>query len=122
MSTILNSHLQDAFNSAPSTLMNAEPDLEQYLELLIGPKDDESAFDSDESRRNAWREHAAELLQMVDPGSRPWAWWQYEATEPVLPRESSVAYLTRCGFLTRAEGECLNSARVQLASLATRNP
>ena len=102
--------------------MNAELDLEQYLELLLGPKDAYSAFGSEESRRDAWRDHAAELLSMVDPGSRPWAWWQYDAAEPMLPRESERAYLARCGFLTEAECERLKRAGIQLASLATRNP
>lgn len=102
--------------------MNAHLNLEQYLELLLGPNDDISSFTSDESRRQAWRDHAAELLPLVDPGSRPWAWWQYDATEPMLPRESALAYLSRCGHLTSAERELLERAGIQLPSLATRNP
>jgi hypothetical protein len=116
------SHSRHAFATAPSATMTAQLDLEQYLELLLGPNDAISAFDSDESRREAWREHAAELLPMVDPGSRPWAWWQYDATEPILPREPALAYLSRCGLLTSAERERLQRAGIQLSSLATRNP
>jgi hypothetical protein len=59
---------------------------------------------------------------MVDPGSRPWAWWQYDAPEPVLPRESEFAYLTRCGQLTEPERITLQYAGVYVASHATRNP
>jgi len=120
MSTFVSSHSRDAF--APAATMNAPLDLKQYLELLIGPKDEASAFDSDESRRDAWRDHAAELLSMVDPGSRPWGWWQYDAIEPMLQRESALAYLTRCGLLTGAERELLERAKLQPQSLATRNP
>jgi len=120
MSTFVSSHSRDAF--APVATMNATLDLEQYLELLLGPKNDISAFGSDESRHDAWREHAAALLTLVDPGSRPWAWWQYDATEPMLPREPEIAYLARCGFLTDTERERLERARLQLPSLATRNP
>jgi hypothetical protein len=85
--------------------------LEQYLELLLGPKGS-SAFRSDSARRNAWRKHRAELLPLVDPGSRPWGWWHYEATEPVLARESEVAYLERCGQLTEPERIRLRCAGV----------
>jgi len=122
MSTFLSSHSRNAFAAAPSGTMNARLDLEQYLELLLGPTDDISAFGSDESRRQAWRDHAEELLPMVDPGSRPWAWWQYDAIEPILPRESALAYLSRCGHITGAERELLERAGIQLPSLATRNP
>ena len=105
MNTFVSSLSPEAFKPAPAAMnsTNATLDLEQYLELLLGPKEDISAFGSDESRRHAWRDHDAELLSMVDPGSRPWAWWQYDAAEPMLPRESDLGYLTRCGFLTDAE-------------------
>ena len=122
MNTFVSRHSRDAFAPAPSATMNAQLDLEQYLELLLGPNDDVSAFDSDESRREAWRHHSAELLPIVDPGSRPWAWWQYDATEPILPREPALAYLSRCGLLTGAERELLERAGIQLPSRATRNP
>ena len=76
---------------------------EQYLELLIGPKGLTSAFDCDESRESGWRSHAAELTAMVAPGSRPWAWWQYDAPTPALPREPDLTYLMRCDLLTERE-------------------
>jgi len=34
-----------------------------------------------------WREHRADVLEdwiASNPGTRPWAWWQYDATEPRL--------------------------------------
>jgi hypothetical protein len=98
------------------------PDLEQYLELLLGPSDGGSAFDGDDSRRLAWRAHSSELMRLVEPGSRPWAWWEYDAPEPVRPRESDAAYLARCGLLTSAERISLAQAAAQPVSQATRNP
>lgn len=95
--------------------------LEQYLELLLGPKG-VSAFDTDFSRRAAWHEHRSELLPMVDPGSRPWAWWQYEAPEPVRPREPELAYLKRCQLLSEPEQLRLQYAGIYAGSHATRNP
>jgi len=95
--------------------------LEQYLELLLGPRGN-SAFDSNAARRSAWHEHRAELLPMVDPGSRPWGWWQYEAPEPVLPREPELMYLERCGQLTEPERIRLQCAGSYALSQATRNP
>ena len=94
----------------------------QYLELLIGPKGDRSAFGSDEVRRCAWLSHAAQLMPLVHPGSRPWAWWQYEAPEPPRPAESETGYLDRCGLLTPSERARLGRANVQPASEATRKP
>jgi hypothetical protein len=101
--------------------MSGVLNLEQYLELLLGPKGS-SAFHSDSARRNAWRGHRAELLPLVDPGSRPFGWWQYEATEPVLPRESVVAYLERSGQLTEPERIRLQCAGIYVVPQATRNP
>lgn len=96
--------------------------LEQYLELLLGPKGSASSFDGDDSRRHAWREHAAELAPLVDPGSRPWAWWKYDAPEPRFPREAQTAYLLRCGLLTEKERTRLETAGIQATAHATRNP
>ena len=96
--------------------------LEQCLELLIGPRDSLSAFASDQFRRIMWQAHSAELLRLVEPGSRPWAWWQYEAPEPARPRESELAYLIRCGLLTAADRRRLSPADLQRESQATRNP
>jgi hypothetical protein len=99
-----------------------DPDIEQYLELLLGPKDDGSAFSSDESRRISWRSHAADVMRLVHPGSRPWAWWEYDAPEPARPGESEPVYLARWGLLTEAEQESLAQATVHPVWHATRNP
>lgn len=95
--------------------------LEQYLELLLGPKGG-SAFATEFARHLAWMEHRTELLPLVDPGSRPWAWWQYDAPEPVLAREPEIAYLERCQFLTKQERTRLQYAKSYAGSHATRNP
>ena len=89
--------------------------LEQYLELLLGPHG-ASAFASDSIRRSAWQEHQEDVLPLVDPGSRPWAWWRYDAPEPVLPRESELAYLERCRLLSEPEQLRLQCAGVYAVS------
>jgi hypothetical protein len=41
-----------------------------------------SAFRDEAARRRAWEEHREELIaegKRRRPGSRPWAWWHYEA-------------------------------------------
>ena len=101
--------------------MRSGLNLEQYLELLLGSNDDASAFESDDARRTAWRTHSTELIAMVDPGSRPWAWWKYDAPEAPLPRESERDYLARHGLLTEAEQRRLETARTH-TSQATRKP
>lgn len=109
--------------AAPAKACNVSGtlNLEQYLELLLGPSSG-SAFDSDKARRNAWRKHRTELLALVAPGSRPWGWWQYEAPEPLLPRESERMYLERCGQITEPERANLQYAHAYVVSHATRNP
>jgi hypothetical protein len=102
--------------------MDNRLNLEQYLELLLGPAGTASAFADEAARLAAWREHAPDLLPMVSPGSRPWAWWQYDAPEPPLPREPEIAYLERCRALTDTERLRLASAGLYPASQATRNP
>jgi hypothetical protein len=122
VSTYLSTVTQDAPNLTRALPALGYLDLEQYLELLLGPRDAGSAFDSDESRRISWRSHSAELMRLVQPGSRPWAWWEYDAPKPVKPWESAMAYLARCGLLTEGEQASLAQAANQRASHATRNP
>lgn len=107
---------------AESPGMDSILNLEQYLELLLGPRGTASAFSSDDNRRAAWRGHARELLAVVDPGSRPWAWWEYDAPEPALPWEPELAYLERCKLLTEMERRHLEAAGIHPASHATRKP
>ena len=115
------SGLPCAQEPAKRAKMQGGLNLEQYLELLLGSTCDASAFESDDARRAAWRTHATELMTMVDPGSRPWAWWQYDAPEAPLPRESERDYLARHGLLTETELRRLQSAGTQ-TSQATRKP
>ena len=121
VSTYLSPAAHNAAN-LPRSAQLGYPVPEQYLELLLGPRETGSAFDSDESRHDLWRSHSAELMQLVQPGSRPWAWWEYDAPEPARPRESEPAYLARCGLLSEAEQASLLETAVQPASQATRNP
>jgi hypothetical protein len=72
------------------------PGLRTYLELgQFGPVGAERRvpiegyeearwFTPSQTRAAAWREHGAEILMAwvrERPGTRPWAWWQYDATE-----------------------------------------
>jgi hypothetical protein len=112
----------DAAGFIRAAHVHVRPDLEQFLELLLGPSHLGSSFSSNASRRAAWRSHSEELMRLVEPGSRPWAWWEYDAPEPTLPRESDFDYLARCGLLTKGERARLPKAQVQPAARATRNP
>ena len=103
MGTCVNAIPNEASAPTKSREVDNSLNLEQYLELLLGPREGASAFDSNESRRAAWRAHSQVLTAMVDPGSRPWAWWEYDAPEPQLPRESELDYLTRCALLSEEE-------------------
>jgi hypothetical protein len=122
VSTCSGTFATDATGLASSPRGTARLCLEQYLELLLGPKDGGSAFPSDEARLSSWQAHAEEIMQLVEPGSRPWAWWEYERTESILPWESELAYLFRCNLLTAAERARFAEEKIQCASDATRNP
>ena len=78
---------------------------EQYLDLLLGPQESSAAFASEQARRQAWRESRAVLQPLVDPGSRPSAWWDYDAPEPAGPRETAPEYLARLGLLSADEAK-----------------
>jgi len=110
VSTYLSTVTHYGPNITPTLPALGYPHLEQYLELLLGPRDAGSAFESDESRRTSWRSHSADLMRLVEPGSRPWAWWEYDAPETPWPRESVPAYLARLGLLTEVEEASLAQA------------
>ena len=40
-----------------------------------------SAFESPFLRRAAWYQHRDELMEFHVAGQRPWAWWEFEASE-----------------------------------------
>jgi len=55
--------------------------------LTLGPRMEVFTF-HDEQKGALWRAHAPELLRdwiRERPGTRPWAWWTYDA--PASPRE-----------------------------------
>lgn len=48
--------------------------------------------------RPCWGSYASPLLAFhvaYEPGTRPWAWWQWDAPEPVEEEETQHAYLSR---------------------------
>jgi hypothetical protein len=64
---------------------------------------DERNFDYTEKR---WRDvQEAVLAAWIEqhPGSRPTAWWKWEAHEPRGPRETQAAYLDRLGLWAPGE-------------------
>jgi hypothetical protein len=72
------------------------------------PRDKEARS---EAARRAWFELWQDLLPLfidVNPGCRPWAWWQWDAPEPIGDGETEYDYLKRHGLLTPEETETLN--------------
>lgn len=58
----------------------------QRYELMTGHDFFNAGFlDDEESRRAAWFTHRGELLDACEPGTRPWGWWRYEASEMRRP-------------------------------------
>ena len=53
--------------------------LQEEFDLLIGPGGDVEW--SDEERREAWEEHKDELMALVNPGTHPAAFEDYEDPE-----------------------------------------
>lgn len=97
----------------------------QLDSLLHGHDFFQDAFKDDAERREAWELHRADLmaywLQDLDewlsagnvnrfghpspdgPGTRPAAWWNYDAPAEPLEGETEVEYLHRLKLLTAAE-------------------
>lgn len=51
------------------------------------------------------------LFYCGEPGTRPWAWWRFEAPEPLPEGEEESDYLKRHGLLLDGELEELRRAR-----------
>lgn len=76
---------------------------------MIGPNYHGSAFESDAERREAWRLHGAEVATWGNyiPGTRCWAWWEYESPEPRGIEDwdelAEAQHLRRMGVLSEQE-------------------
>ena len=56
--------------------------------------------------REAWEKHRENILTQwiaANPGTRPWAWWKFDAPEPRPEGEGEADYLGRLGLLTDLE-------------------
>jgi hypothetical protein len=72
---------------------------EWFLEREFGP-------DWEDIAAAAWQFHGRRLTaEWIGrrPGTRPPAWWEFEAPAPRLAGESEYVYLLRHGLLTRWE-------------------
>lgn len=70
-----------------------ELDLEEMLELSIGPRGfGQSAFPSEEARRAAWEAHREELMANDPPGQRCWAARQYDEPGHDDPDEDAAPW------------------------------
>src|SRR3954453_2700153 len=71
--------------------------------LELGDDDRRPAFNSDAERRAAWEYHREALLARERPGSRPRAWWEYDAPIrwPGYDRETVALY--EAGLMSEEE-------------------
>src|SRR5215207_9642710 len=67
------------------------------------PTYDERNFDYTEKRWHVVRGDVLAHWIEHHPGSRPTAWWKFEAHEPRKPRETQAMYLTRMGLWAPGE-------------------
>ncbi len=84
--------------------------MDQRLELTIGPTGrdrirGQSAFASDLARRRAWIAHRLELLDETPGGTRPWAWWQYDAPAGIRDGSPQAREAYLASVMTPAERE-----------------
>lgn len=96
-------------------------DLEQEMELEIGPDHRQSSFVDDEARAEMWFGHREELLAEGPAGQRPWGWWRYESgLKPGERPQDEVAWLRKQGLLTPfEEAELENRRRLREEAPAT---
>ena len=68
---------------------------------------------TEEELKAFWNKHRHAIIERYleeerlrgHKGSRPWAFWQWDQTEPRLPLETDYAYLKRLGLLESWEIE-----------------
>ena len=91
------------------------------VEKLTGPQKDYLVFGRsllernepfrDEAHRQAmWEQHGEAIIEacvLKYPGRRPFAWWIFDAPEPIQDGESQPHYLRRLGLLGEDEIERL---------------
>lgn len=86
---------------------------EQEIELWLGQRsDNQSAFDSDKDRREAWNAHRDTLMQ----DGRCWAWWRYDCPKHLQDVKGAGHYaeleaLESAGLLTEQEQRDLAAYR-----------
>lgn len=74
-----------------------------FVDLAIGPAGD---YDDAEAE-HAWREHREAMLADCD-GTRPWAWWRYEAGEQrPTGLDAEAIRLAELGELSVAEKQSI---------------
>lgn len=73
----------------------------QELDLILGAA--HGAFLSDREREQAWFWHRDRLMTLVNPLTRPQAWWAFECPVAKLPGEKDFHALERLGLLSESE-------------------
>jgi hypothetical protein len=76
-------------------------EVDQAMDLQIGPGARQHNAEELERLRELWFAHRAELMATGRPGSRPWAWWQWESGIGAPPPTP----VDRDGFVTGENAE-----------------
>src|SRR5215204_3904336 len=101
----------DALPDKPADYCDDAENLDRYR-LTTGhditapmkhPSYHESNFDYTEKRWYAVRDDVLAAWIEDRPGTRPSAWWRFEAPEPRLPRETEAGYLIRMNLWVPGE-------------------
>ncbi|MBK9166263.1 MAG: hypothetical protein IPM24_02230 [Bryobacterales bacterium] len=75
---------------------------EQRSYLLFGGR---SPFPDSATAERAWRTHRAHLMSLVNPCTRPFAWWTFESPVVRQMRRPASEQLAELGLLTPEELE-----------------
>jgi hypothetical protein len=102
----------------------------------------EPVFENDDEMLEVWERHRDDILSLrgepgfmsYSPGTRPWAWWKYDAPGPrrilgyhsthlgEIPRlESTIDYLKRHHLLFPGEEEQYTAMWAEYENLPRRN-
>lgn len=82
---------------------------EEELDLVLGSS--MGAFGSDAERQASWFANREELIALVNPLSRPQAFWDYEQPDARQRAEKDFQTLERLGLLSDAEKALLAKMR-----------